>query len=91
MNKEQQSVTHRIATWAAIIPMGLYVMNMGQWVGAADEKFEDAETVEQEVDDIKERITKLETEVKNLDKNSADRALALMKAIEKLETKLDND
>lgn len=90
MKPEQQSLANRVATWAAIIPMGLYVMNMGQWVGAADEKFENAEQVEEQVDDIKERITKLEAEVANLDKNSETRAAALLKAIEKLEAKLDD-
>jgi hypothetical protein len=46
MKPEHQSTANRVAVWAAIIPMGLYVLNMGQWVGAADEKLKDAQTVE---------------------------------------------
>lgn len=45
-NAEKVSVANRLTTWAAIVGMGLYVMNMGQWVGAADEKLEGAAKVE---------------------------------------------
>lgn len=39
-------VVHRVGIWGFAISMGIYMLNIGQWVGAADEKFKDAETVE---------------------------------------------
>jgi len=81
---------NRIAVWVAIIPLGLYVLNMGQWVGAAEEKFEDAEAVEEQVDDLKDRLIALERDVKNHDESVALRALALLTAIEQLEAKIDD-
>ena len=41
------TIVNRIGTWLAILGIGAYVFDMGQWVGAADEKFEDAQTVEE--------------------------------------------
>jgi len=43
-------ITHRIGIWGGMIAMFIYVLNIGQWVGAADEKFKDAETVEEKQD-----------------------------------------
>lgn len=45
-NGDKAALANRVTTWVAIVGMGMYVMNMGQWVGAADEKLEDAATVE---------------------------------------------
>lgn len=42
----KSDLAHRIGIWTVVAGMAMYVFNMGQWVGAADEKFEDAETVE---------------------------------------------
>lgn len=39
-------IAHRLGIWISVIVLGGYVLNLGQWVGAADEKFSDAETVE---------------------------------------------
>ncbi len=39
-------IAHRLGIWISVIVLGGYVLNMGQWVGAADEKFDDAATVE---------------------------------------------
>ncbi len=39
-------IVHRVGIWGFAISMGIYMLNVGQWVGAADEKFKDAETVE---------------------------------------------
>jgi hypothetical protein len=44
--KTMSDMTHRIGIWAAVIGLSMYVFNMGAWVGAADEKFNDAATVE---------------------------------------------
>jgi len=43
-------IVHRIGIWGGMIGMFIYVLNIGQWVGAADEKFKDAETVEEKQD-----------------------------------------
>jgi len=51
MNNGKATIVNRIGTWVAILGMAAYVFNMGQWVGAADEKFEDAQTVEENVHD----------------------------------------
>ena len=40
------ALANRIGTWTAIIGLAAYVFWMCTWVGAADEKFKDAETVE---------------------------------------------
>lgn len=45
-------LAHRIGIWAGMIGLGLYVLNIGQWVGAADEKFADAQTVEEKQDQL---------------------------------------
>lgn len=90
MNEKEVSIVNRIGTWAVLAGLGVYMLNIGSWVGAADEKFEQAQKVEEQVDDIKERITTLEAEVKNLDENSKTRAEAIVRAIEKLEEKIED-
>lgn len=45
-------VVHRVGSWVAIIGIGIYVLNIGAWVGAADEKFKDAQTVEEKQDHL---------------------------------------
>jgi membrane-associated HD superfamily phosphohydrolase len=54
-NGHQQTpvdIAHRLGIWGAVLGIGLYVMNIGAWVGAADEKFEDAQTVEEKQDQL---------------------------------------
>lgn len=36
----------------AVIGIGMYMLNIGAWVGAADEKFKDAQTVEEKQDQL---------------------------------------
>lgn len=54
-----------------MIALAVYVLNIGQWVGAADEKFKDAETVEQKQEEILQTQTTIKTKqeaiVKQLD------------------------
>jgi len=52
MNNGRAAIVNRIGTWIAILGIAAYVFNMGQWVGAADEKFEDAQSVEEKQDKI---------------------------------------
>lgn len=88
MNK---SIAHRVAIWAAIVPLSIYVLNMGMWVGAADEKFENANKVARTQEDIKRRLTTLETEVKANSKASEKQTEAIIKAIEKLEKEIKDN
>ena len=43
-------IIHRVGIWTFGIGILIYALNIGQWVGAADEKFKDAETVEEKQD-----------------------------------------
>lgn len=67
----RMDIAHRVGVWAGMAGLFIYVMNIGQWVGAADEKFKDAETVEQKQETILEQQvtikTKQEAIVKQLD------------------------
>lgn len=45
-SQTKADIAHRLGIWLSVIVIGGYVLNLGQWVGAADEKFDDAETVE---------------------------------------------
>ncbi len=45
-------IAHRIGIWLGFIALAVYVMNIGAWVGAADEKFADAQTVEEKQDQL---------------------------------------
>jgi hypothetical protein len=38
-------VVHRIGIWLAMVGVVVYVLNIGAWVGAADEKFVNGDTV----------------------------------------------
>lgn len=46
----KSDIAHRIGIWVSVLVIGGYVLNLGQWVGAADEKFKDAQTVEEKQD-----------------------------------------
>ncbi len=39
-------IAHRIGIWISVIVIAGYVLNIGTFIGAAEEKFKDAETVE---------------------------------------------
>lgn len=45
-------IAHRIGIWVAMVGLAVYVLNIGQWVGAADEKFKSAQTVEEKQDKL---------------------------------------
>lgn len=81
----------RLGSWAALIGLGLYVLYVGQWVGAADEKLASAKETADTQEDIKERLTRLEEQVESNDEKSAVRDQQILKAIEKLEKKLEED
>lgn len=64
--KSTGDIANRVGLWAAVIGIGMYVMNIGQWVGAADEKFNDAETVETTQRAILLQQATIATEQKNM-------------------------
>ena len=87
----QMNALERAGSWATLVGMGLYVLYIGQWVGAADEKFKDAETVEQTQQQVKERLTRLEEQVEDLAENSEERDELILDAIKRLEAKIDDE
>lgn len=62
MENGKAVMVNRIGTWVAILGMAAYVFNMGQWVGAADEKFIDAQTVEEKQTQLILDVNTLTTE-----------------------------
>jgi uncharacterized membrane protein (DUF106 family) len=71
VTSNRADLAHRIGIWGFAVAMGLYLLNIGQWVGAADEKLRDAETVEEKQQTIIETQTTIKTKqeaiVKQLD------------------------
>lgn len=71
VNQSKSDLAHRVGIWGGMIALAIYVLNIGQWVGAADEKFKDAETVETKQEEILEQQTTMRTKqeaiVKQLD------------------------
>ncbi len=51
-NQKPVDIVHRVGIWGAVVVLGVYLMNIGAWVGAADEKFKDAQTVEEKQDQL---------------------------------------
>ena len=47
-----RDIAHRLGIWSGMIALAIYVMNIGVWVGAADEKFVDAQSVEEKQDKL---------------------------------------
>jgi hypothetical protein len=45
-------LAHRIGIWVAVIAIAAKLFSVGAWVGAADEKFEDHDAVEEKQDEI---------------------------------------
>lgn len=83
------ALANRIGTWASLVALGMYVMYIGQWVGAADEKFKDHDTVEETQQQIKERLTRLEERVVNEADKSQSRDEQILNAIKRLEEKIE--
>lgn len=81
----------RVGTWATLVGMGLYVLYIGQWVGAAEEKFDSAQKTEETQEGIKERLTRLEEQVESNDEKSAARDERILDAIRRLERQLEED
>ena len=55
MSNGQQTkvdIAHRIGIWVSVVGLAAYLFNIGSWVGAADEKFNDAETVEEKQEQL---------------------------------------
>ena len=57
-------IAHRLGIWMAVLGLAAYLFNIGAWVGAADEKFEDADTVEKKQDALIIQVTTLATQAK---------------------------
>lgn len=53
------AIVNRLLQWGAIAGVLVYAMNVGQWVGAADEKFKNAEAVAEKQDTMVERVATL--------------------------------
>ncbi len=45
-NQTKTDLAHRIGIWVAVLAISAKLFAVGSWVGAADEKFDDAATVE---------------------------------------------
>jgi hypothetical protein len=73
-------MAHRLGVWTAVIGIFLYVLNIGSWVGAAEEKFKDAETVEQK----QAQILLEQTEIKT-------KQVAIEKQLDKIEQQMKED
>lgn len=80
---------NRVASWGSIVAMALYVLYIGQWVGAADEKFKDAESVEQTQKQIKERLIRVEEGIEDLEESAAREHDAILDAIKELKQKIE--
>jgi 2-methylisocitrate lyase-like PEP mutase family enzyme len=83
-------VANRVASWVAIIAIGIYVMDMGKWVGAADEKLADAEKVEEQVDAIMQRITAVEVVVAAQTETMKENKEDILRAINDLKDEIRN-
>ena len=82
---------NRLALWAAVIPMFLYILYLGQWVGATEEKIADHDNVERTQIEIKERLVRVEEGLEDLEKASdRDREL-ILDAIRRLEEKMEDN
>jgi len=89
--EDNVALANRLGTWAVLAGLFMYVLNIGHWVGAADTKLEKAAEVEKTQQQIKERLTRLEETVQANDDKSAVRDQEILKAIERLERKLEED
>ena len=85
------AVINRVMQWLALAGLLVYVLNIGSWVGAADEKFKDAATVEQKQEQIKTDVTIILTEQLHMKEDlndikgvQAEQGKKLDKIIEKL-------
>ena len=58
-------LAHRIGIWGVVVAMAVKLFTIGSWVGAADEKFSDAESVERKQDELILDVNTLTTEQKH--------------------------
>ncbi len=82
-------IANRIASWVAIVGIGIYVMDMGKWVGAADEKLADAEKVEEQVDVIIQRLTAVEVVVVAQTETMKENKKDILRAIKDLKDEIE--
>ena len=67
-NSTSMDMAHRLGIWTGLLALAVYVINIGAWVGAADEKFVDAETVEQKQEEMIVRQTVIATKQDSIEK-----------------------
>lgn len=84
-------MVHRISSWLSILALMAYALYIGQWVGQADEKFEDHDKVEEHQKEIKEKLIELEAEQKHASEKAEIRDQAILDAIKRLEEKIDEE
>ena len=70
-------IAHRIGIWGAVVAIAVKLFSVGAWVGAADEKFADAETVETKQDDLILQVNTLATVAKATTKAVEDNKTAI--------------
>lgn len=61
VEKTPGDIANRIGVWVSMLAIGLYVINIGAWVGAADEKFASAKTVEEKQDKLIVDVATIQT------------------------------
>lgn len=71
-NGNAGAIVNRVLQWGALAGVFVYVLNIGQWVGAADEKFKDAETVEQRQEDIRTDVNTIANEQSHIQQDISD-------------------
>lgn len=60
-DKTTGDIANRVGLWVAVLGLVVYVMSIGSWVGAADEKFKDAQTVEEKQDELVLTVNTIQT------------------------------
>lgn len=82
-------IAHRLGIWVTVVGLALYVLNMGIWVGAADEKFKSAATVEERQEELKDHLNEIQ---RSVDLNSAEIyrfKIDIVKAIDRLQKEIE--
>ena len=75
--KSPGDIANRVGLWVGLIAIGVYVLNIGAWVGAADEKFVDAETVEEKQEEMIVQQTVIATKQIAIEKAIEQNAVAI--------------
>jgi len=78
-------IAHRIGIWGAVLTIGFKVFAMGSWVGAADEKFKDAATVEETQKDLLLQVNTIATKQEAMEKTLEDNKREILDAIKELQ------